>query len=484
MFANQLFKSSTWWMIFTGILLMAQMNCIRNSGSNLPVPPLATTPTPQQLDWQQAEMTLFIHFGINTFYDAEWGEGTEDPARFNPTHLDARQWVQVAKDAGFKFVILTAKHHDGFCLWPSQFTDHSVKNSPWKNGRGDVVREFTDACHKLGVKAGLYLSPWDRHETSYGDSPKYNQYYRNQLTELLTNYGEVAEVWFDGACGEGPNGKRQEYDWPAYYQHIRKLQPNALIAISGPDIRWVGNEDGMARETEWSVQPPNPVFHPGVEQEIWFPAECDVSIRPGWFWHAQQDSLVKSLPHLLDIYFKSVGRNSVLLLNVPPNDQGLFAEPDVRRLREFRAALDEIFATDLAAGKPVTASNFRGKSWAPQHALDANPETSWATEDSVTSGWLEIDLGGSATFNVARVGEPIALGQRVVAYRIETLIDDEWRIIASGTTIGYNKLDRFAAVTAQRVRLVIEISRGCPVIRGLGLYYSPLLEELAGQMNY
>lgn len=454
---------------------MTSINCSQNS----PVPPLEPIPTPQQLAWQQAEMTMFIHFGINTFYDAEWGEGTEDPARFNPQNLDARQWVQVAKDAGFKFVILTAKHHDGFCLWPSAYTEHSVKNSPWKNGRGDVVREFTDACHELGMKVGLYLSPWDRHEPSYGNSPKYNEYYRNQLTELLTNYGDVAEVWFDGACGEGPNGKRQVYDWQSYYQLIRRLQPNALIAISGPDIRWVGNEDGMARETEWSVQPPNPVFHPGVEQDIWYPAECDVSIRPGWFWHARQDSQVKSLAHLMDIYFKSVGRNSVLLLNVPPNDQGLFAEPDVQRLREFRAALDEIFANDLAAGKSATAGNFRGDSWQPQNVVDANPASVWATEDNVTSSWLEIDLGQPTQFNVSRVEEEIALGQRVEVFRLEAYVENAWQTIVAGTTVGHRKLDRFPPVTAQKVRLVIEKSRACPVIRGFGLYDSRLIEKMS-----
>jgi len=270
-------------------------------------------PTPQQLAWQESELTMFLHFGINTFTDREWGDGKEDPKLFNPIELDARQWVQVAKDAGFKYMILTAKHHDGFCLWPSEYTEHSVKNSPWRAGKGDVVRELADACQEAGMKMGIYLSPWDRHEQTYGDSPVYNQYFRNQLTELLTNYGEISEVWFDGACGEGPNGRRQEYDWQSYYEVIRKLQPNAVIAICGPDIRWVGNEDGVARETEWSVQDANPVIHKDIEGKVWYPAECDVSIRPGWFWHKSQDDKVKSLEHLLDIYYKSVGRNRTLL---------------------------------------------------------------------------------------------------------------------------------------------------------------------------
>jgi len=251
---------------------------------------MTVRPTPQQVAWQEAELTMFLQFGMNTFTDREWGEGNEDPKQFDPKALDARQWATVAKEAGFKYVILTAKHHDGFCLWPSQYTEHSVKNSPYKGGKGDVVREFADACRASGLKMGLYLSPWDRHEPSYGDSPAYNRHYVAQLTELLTQYGDVAEVWFDGANGEGPNGKKQEYDWPAFYGTIRKLQPKALIAISGPDVRWVGNEDGVARETEWSIQDANPTFHPDARGgKVWWPAECDTSIRPGWFWHRAED---------------------------------------------------------------------------------------------------------------------------------------------------------------------------------------------------
>ncbi|MBN2013309.1 alpha-L-fucosidase [candidate division KSB1 bacterium] len=441
-------------------------------GCNKKVAPHMPIPTPQQLDWQEAELLMFIHFGINTFTDREWGDGTEDPSLFNPVKLDARQWVSIAKETGFKYIILTAKHHDGFCLWPSKYTEHSVKNSPWKDGNGDVVREFVDACHEAGIKVGLYLSPWDRNAQCYGDSPKYNQFYKNQLTELLTNYGDVAEVWFDGACGEGPNGKKQEYDWQGYFQVIRTLQPKALIAISGPDIRWVGNEDGVARETEWSVQPPHPVRHFGIKDDVWNPAECDVSIRPGWFWHEADDSKVKSLDHLLDIYYKSVGRNSVMLLNVPPNNQGLFAEEDIQRLKELRAVLDESFKVNLAAGKHVQASSVRasGKKYSAQNIADENPATFWTTHNEVTNGWLEIDFGEDIQFNVVKTEEMISLGQRVESYRIDIWNGTDWQTIKNGTTIGHKKLDRVEPVTTSKVRFVIEKARACPIIREFGLY--------------
>lgn len=426
-------------------------------------------PTPQQLAWQEAELTMFLHFGINTFTDREWGDGKEDPKLFNPTELDARQWVRVAKDAGFKYMILTAKHHDGFCLWPSKYTEHSVKNSPWRAGRGDVVRELVDACREADMKMGVYLSPWDRHERTYGDSPVYNQYFRNQLTELLTNYGAIDEVWFDGACGEGANGRRQEYDWQSYYEVIRKLQPNALIAICGPDIRWVGNESGVARETEWSVQDANPVFQKGIDGKVWYPAECDVSIRPGWFWHKSQDDKVKSLEHLIDIYYKSVGRNSVLLLNVPPNDQGLFAEPDVKRLREFQEAVTETFAVNFAEGKPADASNVRADSKA-SNAVDGNRDTYWATDEKTTTASLEVNLGEPITFNVSLIQEDIALSQRVEEYRLEAWDGQGWKQITEGTTIGHKKLDRFPDVTASKVKLTIAKSLAPPLIRAFGLY--------------
>lgn len=431
-------------------------------------------PTPQQLAWQEAELSMFLHFGMNTFTDREWGEGTEDPRWFNPSALDARQWTQVAKECGFKYVILTAKHHDGFCLWQTRYTEHSVKNSPWRDGRGDVVREFSQACREAGLKMGIYLSPWDRHERTYGDSPAYNRYFISQLTELLTQYGEVAEVWFDGACGEGPSGRRQEYDWQSYYQVVRKYQPKALIAICGPDIRWVGNEDGYAAETEWSVQDPVPAFHGNASGKVWWPAECDVSIRPGWFYHAHEDRKVKSLEHLLDIYFKSVGRNSVLLLNVPPDRRGLLPEPDVRRLREWRSALDEIFATNLALNKPVSASSAQ-RAHSARHAVDGNPATYWMPRE--LPAMLEIDLRKPVTFNILMTQEYIAEGQHVEAYTVDALTASGWQRVKQGTTIGHKKLDRITPVTASRVRLTIEKARDLPLIRNVALYYAPRVSE-------
>jgi len=424
-------------------------------------------PSPQQLAWQELEMGMFIHFGMNTFTDREWGEGTEDPRWFNPTELDARQWISVAKEAGFGYVVLTAKHHDGFCLWQTRYTEHSVKNSLWRNGKGDVVKEVAKACEEIGVKFGFYLSPWDRHEKSYG-TPDYDRYFKNQLTELLTEYGEVLEVWFDGAYG-GPPGKEHKYDWLSYYEVIRKLQPNALIAICGPDIRWVGNEEGVAPETNWSVQEASH-FHQllGITGKVWYPAECDVSIRPGWFWHAREDDKVKSVEHLLDIYFKSVGRNSVLLLNVPPNRKGLISDVDIQRLREWRKVLDRTFATNFALNKPATASSFRPDAQ-PSNAVDGRKETFWSPL-SEKGEWLEIDLQRPTTFNVAMVQEHIAEGQRVERYRIEAWDGKDWQVIARGTTIGYKKLDRFNDVTAVKVRLVIESALATPLIRAFGLY--------------
>jgi alpha-L-fucosidase len=461
-------------------------------------------PSPRQLAWQQQEIAAFIHFGMNTFTDREWGEGNEDPALFNPTDLDAPQWVAVIKDAGMKLLILTAKHHDGFCLWPSKYTEHSVKNSSWKNGTGDVVGEVARACKEAGIRFGVYLSPWDRHEKSYGDSPVYNEHFRNQLRELLTSYGDIAEVWFDGACGEGPNGKRQVYDWQSYYKVIRELQPNAVIAIMGPDVRWVGTESGYGRETEWSVVPgitqnldavvassqQNPVdraFVPGdltaddlgsrekirnATSLVWYPAETDVSIRPGWFYHESQDDRVKSPGTLTDIYYGSVGRNSVLLLNIPPDKRGRINDHDIKALKGLRKTLDQTFATNLTIAAHVTATSERSDHPAAA-ILDKDSQNYWTTEEGVDSAALEVRLARTLTFNRALLQENISVGQRIEAFRLEAWAGKLWREFARGTTVGYKRLIKFPAVTSARVRIVIERSRTSPTLSLFGLFKAP-----------
>ncbi len=445
-------------------LLVLLATAIRLNGAADPLP----VPTPQQLAWQRHELIAFAHFGMNTFTDREWGDGKEDPRLFNPTDFDARQWAAGLQAAGVKLLILTAKHHDGFCLWPSEFTEHCVRNSPWRGGKGDVVREVVEALREKQMRVGLYLSPWDRNQPTYGDSPKYNQYFRNQLRELLTNYGPIDEVWFDGACGEGPNGKRQEYDWPACYALVRELQPNALIAICGPDIRWVGNESGVARENESSV-----VTRDG--RPAWHPAECDVSIRPGWFYHASEDTQVKSLAALADIYFQSVGRNSVLLLNIPPDRRGRMADPDVARLKEFGAFIRQLYATDFVAGAVIQAAAQPDSSATARYLNDGRIETCWSPAgDLATIGSVEFDLGQARTFNVARLQEDISKGERVQAYHVEILDGDQWRTITAGQVIGQKQLRRFPAVTARRVRLIIDQASAPPAIAEFGLHFNPL----------
>ena len=459
-------------------------------------------PTANQLAWQEMEFIAFAHFGMNTFTDREWGEGTEDPALFDPAGFDARQWAKVLKDAGVKMLILTAKHHDGFCLWPSRFTEHSVKSSPWRGGRGDVVKEVTDACREAGLKTGIYVSPWDRHEPAYGDSPAYNAHFRDQLRELLSNYGEISEVWFDGACGEGPNGKRQEYDWPSYYRVIRELQPRAVIFGMGPDVRWVGTESGTGRETEWSVVPisvretsspastslldgmflPADMTGPdlgsrdklrGARAVAWYPAETDVSIRPGWFYHAKEDGEVKSPEKLLDIYFSSVGRNSVLLLNVPPDRRGRLHENDAASLLGLRRRLDGIFGTNLAAGAAIKASSETGGHPAAS-ILDDDKLSYWQASEGAGSAVIEVDLGGEITFDVAMFQENIRLGQRVEEFSLQASYGREWVTFAGGTSIGYKRLLRFPRTTARKIRLVISGSRAEPALSAFGLFSSSL----------
>lgn len=456
-------------------------------------------PTPAQLAWQEREFIAFAHFGMNTFTDVEWGTGREDPARFNPTDFDARQWVRVLRAAGMKLLILTAKHHDGFCLWPTDTTAHSVRSSPWRGGRGDVVGEVAAACREAGLAFGVYVSPWDRHEASYGDSPRYNTFFRAQLRELLTRYGEIAEVWFDGACGEGPDGRRQVYDWPSYYAVVRELQPRAVIFGMGPDVRWVGTETGVGRETEWSVIPDrldlgkltvaaahsvDAAFIPGdltdadlggrarlraATSLLWYPAEADVSIRPGWFHHPAEDARVKTPAQLLDIYFSSVGRNAVLLVNVPPDPRGRIHDADIRSLQGLRRLLDGTFRDNLLAGASVSAPATAGHG--AGNVLDADPATYWSPPDGTTAAVLEFELPAARTFDVAMVRENIRLGQRMESFRFEWRDDDgSWREFARGTTVGYQRLLRFPPVTARTVRLVVESSRARPALSTVGLF--------------
>lgn len=451
-------------------------------------------PTRDQIAWQEMELIAFIHFTVNTFTDMEWGDGTEDPAIFNPTDLDTRQWVRVCKDAGMKMIILTAKHHDGFCLWPSQYTDHTVENSPYKNGKGDIVGELAQACRNAGLKLGLYLSPWDRHEPTYGDTQKYNDFYIKQLQELLSHYGPVAEVWLDGA--KGKDAKDMMYDWDRIYATVRRLQPHAVI-FNGPDIRWVGNEHGYARETEWSVLPRSDDWKfslpdnrakdlgsleklRGADNLVWYPAESDVSIRPGWFYHADEDDDVKSLEKLLDIYYGSVGRNSLLLLNLPPDRRGLIHENDIRRLQEFRKVLDATFDENLAAGAAAKASQVRADNpvYAAAFTTDDSPDTYWSTDDWTTAAEIEYDLGADRTFNVVMLQEYIPVGQRVSAFVVEVEKDGAWQEITRGTTIGYKRLLRVPDTSARYVRVRITESRLCPTLSNFALYYQPPLAEL------
>lgn len=434
-------------------------------------------PTPQQLEWQRMELTAFLHFGVNTFTGREWGDGTEDPAIFNPTSLDCEQWVRTLKEAGFKMAIITAKHHDGFCLWPTKTTRHSVASSSWKGGKGDVVRELRDACKKYGIKFGIYLSPWDRNASCYGDSPAYNQFFIEQLTELLTNYGEVHEVWFDGANGEGPNGKKQIYDWDAILKTIRRLQPKAVTAIMGDDVRWVGNEKGIGRETEWSATVLTPGIYPRSGEQnkelgifgkakdlggrdivaratelFWYPSEVDVSIRPGWFYHADQDKQVKSLSHLTDIYFKSVGYNSVLLLNIPPDLRGLINENDVQRLKEFSGYLKNTFARN--------------------YVLKGNE--AWHG----TSGTVrQYDIQKDALVNAFMIQEDISKGQRIESFLVEAYKDGSWIHMAEGTTVGYKRLVRFSDTRPERIRVTIRSARGVANVAAVGLFYAEPLAD-------
>jgi len=464
-------------------------------GQAEPPAPFGAIPTEQHLKWHELEYYGFLHFTVNTFTDREWGGGDESPSVFDPTELDAQQWADVAKRAGMTALILTAKHHDGFCLWPSQYTAHSVKNSPWKQGQGDVVRELEVACRKNGLKLGIYLSPWDRNHADYA-RPAYVDYYRQQMRELLSQYGDIFETWYDGANGGdgyygGAREKRQidaktYYGWEDTWRLVRQLQPDCIrFSDAGPDIRWVGNESGFGDDLNWATfqregrwpgtAPRESLTHGDEGGSHWVPAEVDVSIRPGWFWHESQNSQVKSLEQLLDIYYSSVGYGCNLLLNVPPDKRGLIHEVDAQRLQQFGDVLRATFKTDLARGKPVVASNVRGSSsaFAPNRLTDGDRRTYWATDDAVRSASVEVDLGSPTEFDHIRLQEEIRLGQRVKAFQIEARSDGQWRTIFTGATIGPRRILRTPRVSADRVRVVLKECLASPTLSTMEIFNSP-----------
>lgn len=473
------------------IVLVSLVSC--KSKEIAPPQPVLPVPSAAQIAWHEMEMNAFVHFTTNTFTDKEWGLGDEKPGLFNPTQLNINQWISTLKETGFKGAILTTKHHDGFCLWPSRYTDHSVKNSPLQNGKADIVKEFSDACKKQGMKFGIYLSPWDRNRSDYG-SDSYVQYYRNQLKELFNAYGPVFEMWFDGANGGdgyygGANEKRKingasYYDWPTTLNIVREIEPNVIFfSDAGPSVRWVGNENGRAGETNWNTITPDTLFagqsdindllNTGSENGThWIPAETDVSIRPGWFYHAKEDSLVKTPEQLVEIYLTSVGRGSTLLLNVPPDKRGLFHEQDVKALRGFRTLLDHEFKTNFALNSRVEASSYRGnsKKYSPENLTDGNKETYWTTDDSVTTASLVMHLEKPQSVKYILLKEYIQLGQRIKTFHIEIEKEGVWKKVAEATTIGYKRILKIEPVLTNKIRISITSAKACPIISDVEIY--------------
>ena len=423
--------------------------------------PYGSLPTPDQLAWQDMELTMFCHFGPNTFTGLEWGQGTEPEDIFCPTDLDCRQWVRTAKAAGFKGIILTAKHHDGFCLWPNPASRHTVRESAWRDGKGDVLKELSEACAEEGIRFGIYISPWDRHDPLYG-TPEYNEVFRQTLESALSSYGPVFEQWFDGACGEGPNGKKQVYDWDLFHSEVFKWQPQAVVFSNiGPGCRWVGNEEGRAGRSSWCTFSPekHQASHENLpgdyetylgqgdpDGSAWIPSETDVSIRPGWFWHASENDQVKSVQELLKIYYQSVGRNSQMLLNVPPDTRGHLHEVDSTRLMEFRAALDQIFENNLAVSQKRI-----GNVWTVQ-----------------TSG---------AAFNRLVLSEDIAKGQRVVSFLVEARTEEGWQRIAEESTIGHKRIVLLPETCTPELRVTVTDALAKPLLKPIELYYDPIYTE-------
>ena len=461
--------------------------------------PRPPTPSPRQLAWHEVELSAFVHFTTNTFTDREWGYGDEDPAVFDPSDFDADQIVGTLADAGFGGVILTCKHHDGFCLWPTATTDHDIAASPWKDGEGDVVRAFADACAEHGVRFGVYLSPWDRHDGDYG-SPAYVERYREQLRELLTGYGPIYEVWWDGANGgDGFYAGAREtrvidrstyYGWDETISLVRELQPDACIfSDAGPDIRWVGNERGIAGDPCWATYTPTPrddetVAGPGTTRwwegptghrdgRFWIPAEADVSIRPGWFYHEAENDRVKTPEQLVDLYYASVGRGAALLLNVPPDRRGLIHEADCASLAGFRTILDETFGTDLTADAVVSADSTLGTDYGATMAADGDRETFWAARDDARTAELILDLPEPRWLNVVSIREHLPLGQRIDAWALDARRDGAWVQIGEGTSIGPRRLWRGDFVRTDGVRLRITAAAASPVIEEISLHAEP-----------
>ncbi len=452
-------------------------------------------PSERQLKFQQLEFYAFIHFTVNTFTDKEWGDGTESPEIFNPMKLDAEQWVKAVKSAGMKGLILTCKHHDGFCLWDCKHTEHNVMNSPYGK---DIVKETAEACRKYGIKFGVYLSPWDRNCPLYGQGKAYDDYFVNQLTELLTGYGDVFSVWFDGACGEGPNGKKQYYDWERYYSVIRKLQPEACISVCGPDVRWCGNEAGHTRKAEWSVVPmrakDSEIISENSQQEdneefrqrrvdardedlgsrkmladeqelIWYPAEVNTSIRPGWFWHESENDKVRSLEELTDIYIKSVGGNATFLLNIPPTNEGLLHEHDVCRLAEIGEFISNSFADNIAPDADIFA-DCEGI----ENVLTDSYESFYIPDNPETEITFKFDKPEKLGYLVIK--ENIRMSQRVESFTVSVSENGGFREVYEGTVIGYKRIVPLNDVVTDSLKIKITDSRISPVISFVGIYRS------------
>ncbi len=463
-----------------------------------PPRPYGATPSATQLDWSELEFYNFLHFTVNTFTDKEWGYGDEDPAIFNPTAFDADAIVETLKAGGSRGVILTCKHHDGFCLWPTKTTEHSIKHSPYKGGKGDIVRELSEAAGRAGLKFGVYVSPWDRNNANYG-KPEYIAIYRQQLRELLTGYGPIFEIWHDGANGgDGYYGGAREkriidklhyYDWPTTWAMEHKLQPGGVrFSDVGPDVRWVGNEKGIAGETCWAtytpLSPNGGPASPGDVQEkqstvgtrngmFWMPAECDVSIRPGWFWHESENAKVKSPQELLNLYYDSTGRGASFLLNVPPDRRGLIHENDAASLRGFHSLVTSTFAHNLAENADLKASNVRGndRAYSPKNLVDGNSNTYWATDDSAITPELIVTLPAETKLSIVRMRENIRLGQRVEAFQVDIWTTAGWKPFAAGTSIGSCRILRSPTpVSTTRMRLRITKAPVCPAISELGLF--------------